>query len=460
MSEIIHPDRRRLEQFMLGRLPGESSKDIVLHLLSGCESCRRIARESFPCDDYQGQAQAPMPERWQSTAEGRYAQVFQRVLPEIRETEEALEDERAQAPQLFGELERHPHERRLLLIRNSRRFRSWGLCELIVDEAFERGFDDPAAAVELGQLSIAAIDHLEMEDSKVGFLEDLKCRAHSILGNALRISGSLFEANEQFAVAEGCLERGSGDPLERARYLELKASLVAENRQYSKALVLLDEVIRVYRAEKEHHRLGRALIIKGHQLGEKGDINGAVASLRQGVKHIDVSLEPRLELVAKHNLVRHLYQVGRYHQALALLPETRELHKSMGSEMDWIRFRWLEGTILRDSGDLERAESILEEVKGFFMERQIAHDSALVSLDIAAIYLRQKRTAELKQIAGQMLTIFHALRINREAIAALVLFQKAVEVERVTLGLMRDLAAYLKNSRNDPRLPFRPSATN
>ena len=66
----------------------------------------------------------------------------------------------------------------------------------------------------------------------------------------------------------------------------------------------------------------------------------------------------------------------------------------------------------------------------------------------------------MKQLAGQMLTIFHALRIDREAIAALVLFQKAVEVERVTLGLMRDLSAYLKSSRHDPRLPFRPSSTN
>ena len=184
-----------------------------------------------------------------------------------------------------------------------------------------------------------------------------------------------------------------------------------------------------------------------------------LAALKQGVKHIDVSLEPRLELVAKHNLVRNLYQVGRFHQAIALLPETRELHRVMGSEMDRIRFRWLEGTILRDSSDLESAERILEEVKDFFVEKKIAHDSALVSLDIAAIYLRQNRTAELKQLAGQMLTIFHALRINREAIAALVLFQKAVEVERVTLGLMRDLSAYLKNSRNDPRLPFRPSPT-
>ena len=456
----LHPDRKRLEQFMMGHLPGESSKDIVLHLLSGCEPCRRIARESFPCQDSNGESARAMPEKWNSTAVGRYAQVFERVLPEIWESEEALESERILAPQLFEELERHPQERRLLLIRNSRRFRSWALCELIVDKTFEKGFDDLAAAVELGQLSIEVVDTLDPEASKIELHEDLKCRAHSILGNVHRISGALAEANEHFGIAEECLSKGTGDQLERARHLELKSYLASENRKFSLALELLDETIRIYRLERDHHRLGRALIIKGHHLGEKGDIAGAVGSLRQGIKHIDVSREPRLELVAKHNLVKHLYQVGRYHQAQALLPETRSLHKRLGSQMDGVRFKWLEGTILRDSGDLEGAEAILDEVKQFFVDRRVAHDSALVSLDIAAIYFRQGRTAELKQLAAQMLTIFHALRIHREAIAALVLFQKAVEVERVTLGLMRDLAAYLKSSRSDPRLPFRPSTNN
>lgn len=456
----VHPDPRRLEQFMTGRLPGESSKDIVLHLLSGCEKCRRIARESFPCEDRGRQSAIPMPEKWQSTAAGQYAQVFDRVLPEIWESEEALECDRILAPQLFEELQRHPQERRLLLVRNSRRFCSWALCELIIEQAFKTGFDDLAAAADLGHLSIAMIDLLDAEPSRVELHQDLKCRAHSTLGNVLRISGSLAEANEQFAVAEECLTKGTGDQLERARYLELKSYLASENRKFSLAFDLLDETIRIYRAQDDHHRLGRALIIKGHHLGEKGDVAGAVATLRQGIRYIDVSREPRLELVAKHNLVKHLYQVGRYHQAQALLPETRELHRALGSEIDGVRFRWLEGTILRDSGDLEGAEAVLEEVKQYFVDREIAHDSALVSLDIGAIYFRQRRTAELKQLAGQMLTIFHSLRINREAIAALVLFQKAVEVERVSLGLMRDLAAYLKSSRCDPRLPFRPSTNN
>ena len=456
----MHPDRRRLEDFMRGDLPGEASKDIVIHLLSGCESCRRIARESFPIETKRGDASGPMPSEWQCTSVGQYSQVLERVLPEIWKEEEALELDKGLAPQLLGDLAPHPQERRLLLVRNSRRFRSLGLCELLIDRAFEMGFEDLALAVDFGRLAIEVADLLDCSDSKAEILQDMKCRAHSILGNALRISGSLAEANEHFGLAEQCLSQGTGDQLERARHLELKSYLAGENRQFSIVFSLLDEAIRIYRLHNEYHRLGRTLIIKGHQLGEKGDVSGAVAALKQGLGYIDISSEPRLALVAKHNLVKHLYQAGRYHQALALLPETRELHKQMGSEMDRVRFRWLEGTILRESNDLEAAESILQQVKDVFIERKVAHDSALVSLDLAAIYHRQGRTAELKQIASEMLTIFHALRINREAIAALVLFQKAVEVERVTFSLMRDLAAYLKNSQHDARLPFRPSTTN
>lgn len=459
MTEI-HPDRYRLEQFMRGDLPGESSKDIVKHLLSGCEPCRRIARESFPCAKYGVGSSEPMPEQWQSTSANRYAQVLDRVLPEVWKSEETLANERDLTPHLVAELEGHPHERRLLLIRNSRRFRSWSLCGQILDKAYGLGFKDPKAAVDFGKLGVEISESLDNQTIPAGLLMDLRARAHSILGNALRISGDLHESARHFEVASEHLKNGTGDQLEAARHEELKSHLFFEHRDFETSISLLASAIRVYRAHGESHRLGRALVSRGFQLSEKGDLTTAIASLRQGLRFVDSTREPRLALVAKHNLVHHLYDTGRYHQAMAMVPETRELHRQHGNEMDEVRFQWLIGQILRDSGELASAEGELLEVKDFFVQRQIAHDSALVSLDLAAIYLRQNRTAELKQIAGQMLSIFRALRINREAIAALVLFQKAVEVERVTLGLMRDLAAYLKNSRHDPRLPFRPSITN
>ena len=453
-----HPEERLLGLFMRGELEADESRDIVIHLLSGCESSRRIARPEFPCATSGEVRAAQMPKNWQAGTTQSYHQVVQNVLPAVWEAQSDLESEKALAPALIAELVKQPHERRLMLVRNSLKFRNWGLCELLIERAHQEGLKDPSASIDFARLSVEVADLLDSHHASLH--SDLKCRTHSILGNSLRIAGSLQEASEEFKLAEGFLESGTGDPLERARYLELKSYLANALRRFSEAMALLDEAIGAYRSQRADHRLGRALIIKGHHLGDKGDILGAVSCLRQGLRYIDDSAEPRLLLVAKHNLTRNLYQAGRYHQALAMLPETRALHQSLGSEMDQIRFDWLEGMILNESNDLEGAEIILREVKQRFVDKGVTHDTALVSLDLATIYLKQKRIEELKSIASEMLTVFQALRINREVIAALVLFQKAVELDRATLGLVRDLAAYLKNSQHEARLPFRPSRTN
>ncbi len=452
-----HPERRRLERFMRGELPGESSKDIVIHLLSGCDACRRIARESFPVDSLGGGKIGQMPQEWQDTSSECYHQLLDRVLPAVWETQAAIENDRVVALQLFEELTSHPHERRMLFVRNSQRFRNWFLCDLIAQEAYSLGARDPEHAANVARLAVELSELVPQKSSNGEFENDIRCRVHSILGNALRISGDLHQASEEFKTAHMFLSQGTGDQLESARYSELKSHLLFEFRRFDESVSLLESAIRTYRAQGDEHRLGRALISKGYHLSEKGDLIQAIDSMRQGVRLVDVSRAPRLLLVGKHNLVHHLYDVGRYHQAMALVPETRALHEQIGNELDLVRFQWLVGQILRDSGDLERAEMELRQVREYFVAKRIAHDSALVSLDLAAIYLRQHRISELKQVATELLTIFQALRINREAIAALVLFQKAVELENVSLGLMRDLAAYLKASRHDPRLPFRPS---
>lgn len=457
MTEL-HPQPERLERFMRGELDATDSQDIVIHLLSGCEPCRRIARESFPCvtTPLRGE-DSSAAEKWQSRAEDSYAAVFEQVVPRVWESEVALTDQLAVAPSLLEELKGHPHERRLLLVRNSHRFRSWPLCELTIDYAHSLVSKEPSDAVDFARLAIELVGSLDGSLGRAELVSDLQCRAHAVLGNAFRVSGDFAQAETELASAAEYCANGTGDQLERARLLELTGQLAGEHRDFSKALALFDEAIRIYRSHGEAHRHGRALISRAFHLSVMGDLTGSIVSLKQGLKQIDGEREPRLALAAKHNLVHDLYVTGRYHQAIALVPETRALHLELGNGMDLARFDWLEGMILRDSGDLEAGEAVFTRVKEFFADREIAHDTALVSLDLAAIYLRQQRTGELKELAGEMLTIFHALRVHREAIAALVLFQKAVEMERVTLGLVRDLAAYLKNSRHDPHLPFRPS---
>jgi hypothetical protein len=53
----------------------------------------------------------------------------------------------------------------------------------------------------------------------------------------------------------------------------------------------------------------------------------------------------------------------------------------------------------------------------------------------------------MRRLAEEMLPIFKSRDIHREALAALLVFQKAAEMERVTLGLIREVSSYLKETR-------------
>ena len=77
-----------------------------------------------------------------------------------------------------------------------------------------------------------------------------------------------------------------------------------------------------------------------------------------------------------------------------------------------------------------------------------------MSLELAALYLEQGRTAEVKTLAGQMERIFLDQGVHEEARKALELFRQAVELETVTLALVRSLVAYLYRAQHDPELRF------
>ena len=67
-----------------------------------------------------------------------------------------------------------------------------------------------------------------------------------------------------------------------------------------------------------------------------------------------------------------------------------------------------------------------------FLQEGLGYDAVIVSMDLALLYLRQGRTAELKTLAREMLPIFRSQDVHREAVAALVLFQEAIREEQIT----------------------------
>ncbi len=135
----------------------------------------------------------------------------------------------------------------------------------------------------------------------------------------------------------------------------------------------------------------------------------------------------------------------------SLSPAIRRSTQSISNAVDLTRFKWLEGQIAVDSEQLIDAEEAFLEVKRFFVDKGMAHDVALVSLDLALVYLRQGRLGELKALASEMLTIFSSLKIHQETLAALAFCRKALEVEKMTVAFVNELGTRLETARERAR---------
>ena len=287
---------------------------------------------------------------------------------------------------------------------------------------------------------------------------DLAARAWSVLGNARRISSDLQGAEDAFDQAWTALESGSADPVEEAELEWLHGLLHHAGRRFAIALLCFDRAARLYKTAGDAHLVGKALAEKARTLGESGDSEGMIAQLRRAIPLLDADREPRLLLVAQHNLTWALKESGRLDEALASLQEILPLHARSAQPMDLLRLRWLEGKLAHAQGELHRAEVAFREVCDGFLERQVPYDAALAALDLASVYFEQDRLGEMKRLAAESLPVFRSLGIQREALAALALFEQAVERERITLRFIAELADYLQQARSNPKLAFQPPA--
>jgi tetratricopeptide (TPR) repeat protein len=326
------------------------------------------------------------------------------------------------------------------------RYRTLGLCDLLLAESRRAVFETPRQALELARLAVEIGGALDPAVYGAALVHDVQARAWGRVGNALRVLGDHRQAAVAFVTAEIELGRGSGDLLAAAELLDLEASALKSQRRYVEAQRKLDRVIGIYRRLHQPHKLGRAMISAGLVRGEAGELDRAVELLRAGLERIDPEREPRVAVCAQHNLRIFLEEAGRLEEAAALAP--REAADDEGADR-WteLRRRWSEGRRARWRGATGTAEAALTEARKGFVEAGLAYDAALVSLDLALVLADQGRSGEAKRLALEMLPIFRSCAVDREAAAALVVFHRAAELETVTATMLGELAALLDRGR-------------
>ena len=391
-----------------------------------------------------------------------YDQVFDRVFSHIMGREEEIPRARAAAQRLLDELMGQTlPARRILLVANSPRFHNPFLCELLIEKAREAAFQDPAEALDLARLAVTVAENLTGESCGSAEVRDgLWCKASAQVANAHRIAGRHDEAERVFhQIAPLLQEEGRIGLQDLARVLNLRASLHRDLRQFDRAAQLLDRVVGIYQKLGQWSLLGSALMQRSAICGEVGDLETEMSLLRRALDLMDQNEEPRNFLIARHNLILALNQCGRSREAFALLFHTRPLYFKVGGRMSLLRLRWLEGLVAVGLGRLEHAEVAFREVRDAYIELSLDYDAAMVSLELAGIYVRQSRTGDLLRLGEEMLEIFTARDIHREALQALAYFCSAARMEGVGMALVQDVSEFLKKAQYNPDLQFFPPAS-
>ncbi|MFY9821204.1 MAG: hypothetical protein WAM82_07470 [Thermoanaerobaculia bacterium] len=360
-------------------------------------------------------------------------------------------EDRVEAAALWANLEPCTAAERRMLVEELAEYRTWALCERVARESVAAAANQPAEALDLAELALLIA---ELAPGEALWRRLLQSYAWAHVSNSRRVCNDLPGAEEAMARAWQLWEAGAaGDTglLNEAWLPRLEASLRRDQRRFKEALSRVDEALA---RDRNGELKGEILLNKSVIFQTLGDAENSAAALSEAAPLIDPCREPRSALILRFNLLVDVCNLQKFTEAEPMLSEVKALAERLGGDLDLTRYSWLEGKVAAGLGRLAEAQSCFEAVRKVFAERGLTFDYALVSLELALILLEQGRTGEVRTLAEEMLTIFRAQQVEREALAALRLFCDAAKQETVTVELARRVVKFLERAQHDPELRF------
>jgi hypothetical protein len=438
-----HPTHDELGAFFRGDLPAGRIRAVVLHLVKGCATCRAHAEPFY--QTMTGRGGPALTAEEEASYDAAIARSFRAVAEKQRQAADA-----ALSLLTPGEL--------AALRAPSLPLDDLALFETFLQRSWALRYDDPARMVQFAQFAVFVASNLNPLLYGGKRVLDLRCRAWTELSNAQRVADDLDEAEDSLARAAGLFLRGSRAPLLGARLYDVYASLCADRRRFDLALEAI-EVLHTFHLERgDLHLAGRALISRGIYTGYRGEQEEAIGLLEQGLSMIDDQREPGLALVAVHSQLCFLVEIGRFDEARDLLARRRGRCEQMAGRVSRVKMCWLQGRIHLGLGELESAEALLLEAKKGFEAVGLGYNAALVSLDLATVHLRQGCAAAAEWVAREAIAVFRALHVHREALAAVLLLEGAVQSGATTAAFLAEVSDFLRRAEKDPTLRFAPPA--
>ena len=436
-----HPSREELQAFLQDSLADARRREVVRHLLRPCARCRAeiesLARRRGVVPE-----SAALTREEDAAYDAAIQRAFRKARAHHREVRRAVTVlsqgglEAAQKPPL----KTSPRARYEALLAHS-----WTL-----------RYEDTGAMMQHAHLALKCAEGLEASHHGAARVLDYQARAWAELGNAYRLQDQLDLAERALDRARELFELGTRDEELEIRLLELEATLAASRRRFREAIFLLQKAYEFHRQKGNRDGAARAVIKSGLYTGYAGELEEAIRLLKEGLALVHGDGEPSLVYAAVHNQLHFLIDLGRFLEARRFRLENSRLLALGEGRMNRARLRGLEGKLDAGLGNLARAEVVFREVQAEFEELGRPYVASIVALDLSAVLLAQRRTKEAREVALEAYKVFRALRIGREAMAALLALRTAFEMDRATVAMVQDVAAFLRRLEHDPNARFEP----
>jgi tetratricopeptide (TPR) repeat protein len=437
-----------LSALVRGELPVEEARALLLHLEEPCFECSGVA-EMIRQDlrqDCPGDSELTPEEN------AAYDATISRVFQVILETHRSLQNEQVETAKaaeiLLGE-KGLKAGRKL-----PRKLGEVARLDALLAKSWSLRHESPS---EMVQYAMLAMQHAQRLDTRRHGLEkvmDLRGRAYAELGNAYRVLDQHDLAEENLDHARRVLELGSGNEALQVRLMDLEASLAADRRRFDLAAHYLLRVIEFHQRTGDRHLAGRAMISRGLYVGYSGNPDEAIRLLQEGRSLIDEQREPRLAYSVLHNQLLFIIESGSYWEAKKFRLRNVEVLSRDEGRTNSIGLRWIIGRIDAGLGILVSAEAAFREVIRDYEEIGRPYLASISALDLAAVLIAQNRPEEAKELAFGAAKVFQALRIEREALGAVIALCTAFELRRVDREWVEDVAEFLRRLERDPNAKF------
>jgi tetratricopeptide (TPR) repeat protein len=452
---MMHLGKDEVGEFFAGQLDAARLRGVLLHLLSGCSLCRQCLLTY--ADSILGE------EPWMTAPpveEGAYDETLARTEVFARRLDKRWQKESEKLDRALALLDQAPGGLGDVSFpwRQAQALHGWPLCEALLRKSYEARFSNPKRMLNLAQSATGVAKNLKLEKYPwPGFIADLRARAAGELGNAYRVNLQFQEAEKAFERAREFLELGTGDPRLHAQILDLEASLRSSQRRLDDAITLLDQVHSLYLEAGDAYLAGRALISRGINTHYQGRPREAVDLFERGLQLLEPGRDPHLAAIAQEAYLHALTDCGEYRQASRLLLQSGLREAFAAEPLNLLKLRWVEGKIHAGSGRLAQAERAFSGVRSEFLRRAQIYDAALVGLELAAVWLRQGRSAEVGELAEELHATFDDLGVQTEAARALYFVREACRRRAVTVPMIERARQFLERLPWHPGLRFEPA---